>query len=105
MIGHEPLTLDWVVSRGQGLTYLFETTDDEPFPDDTVLSVYVYGPRNGEVPIGLWPAVGYEPGAIQVQIESEDLDVIPDGSTFQVFLEMPGFPRVCWYRGRVWRRD
>ena len=105
MIGNEPVLDEWIITKGQDLTYLFETTDDEPFPDDTELTVYALAAQDTSKVLGLWSAVDYQPGAIQIQIDAEDLDPIPDGSQFRVYLKYPDSPRVCWYRGRMWRRD
>ncbi len=104
MIGNEPIAEDWIVSRGQDLTHLFETTDDSPFPDSTVLDVYALS-RTGEETLGVWSAVSVTPGAAQLQIDAVDLDALPDGAQFRVMVKYPGFPRLCWYRGRIWRRD
>jgi len=102
MIGYEPITEKMVVVTGQDFSHWFGTTD--PFPTGTELTLKIY-PRDGGTQLGAWPAVTVSATGALVQITADDLDPIPDGSSFRVFVEYPDGQELCWYRGRVWRRN
>lgn len=102
MIGYEPIVDNMVVITGQGLTHFFGTTED-PFPTGTEVVLKVFS-RDG-AQISAWPAVVVEPGGALIQINADDLTNLTDSMEFKVFVEYPGDQPLCWYRGRVWRRN
>jgi hypothetical protein len=104
MLGYEPTLENMVIATGQDFSHYFGVTEDDPFPDDTVLTLKIYA-RDAVDQIGSWPAILVEEGGAQVQIASTDLDIVPDGATFRVYVTYPDSQALCWYRGRVWRRD
>jgi hypothetical protein len=103
VIGYEPIVEQMIVVTGQDFAHFFGVEEHDPFPMGTTLSLKVYS-REGDQ-LGAWPAINVQPSGALVQITADDLDPIPDASTFKVFVEYPGMPTgMCWYRGRVWRR-
>jgi len=101
MLGYEPIVETMVLIDGQDFTHFFGT--DTPFTNGTTLTLKIYSRDDGSQ-IGSWPAVSVKSGGASVQITSDDLDVIPDASSFRVYVQYPDGQDLCWYRGRVWRR-
>lgn len=102
MLGYEPIVEKMIVVSGQDFSHFFAT--DTPFQRDTDLTLKIFARDNGEQ-LGAWPAVAVESAGALVQINSEDLDSIPDGAVFRVYITYPDSQQMCWYRGRVWRRN
>lgn len=104
MLGYEPIVEKMIVVSGQDFTHFFGVEDNDPFPGGTGLTLKIYARDDGDQ-LGAWPAVTVTGAGARVQIDSEDLDVIPDGAVFRVYVEYPDGQEACWYRGRVWRRN
>lgn len=104
MIGYEPIVEKMVVVSGQDFSHIFNAGDGDTFPNGTVLTLKIFARDDGDQ-LGAWPAVSVTSTSAQVQIAQEDLDPIPDGSVFRVYVAYPSGQDLCWYRGRVWRRD
>jgi hypothetical protein len=102
MIGYEPIVEKMVIVQGQDFSHFFGT--DSPFPAGTTLGLKIFARDDGDQ-LGSWPAISLDSSGALVQITSEDLANIPDGSVFRVYVTYPGDQALCWYRGRVWRRD
>lgn len=92
-----------LVVRGQDLTHEFVTTPDAPWPVGTLLSLHIYDQTESKT-LGLWPAVDVTPEVITLQVDATDLDAIPDGARFRIFVRYPGSPVVCLHLGRIWRQ-
>lgn len=103
MLGYEPIVEKMVVVSGQDFTHFFGVENSSPFPNGTTLTLKIFD-REGQQ-LGAWPAVAVEPGGALVQITADDLEPIPDSALFRVFVDYPGDQALCWYRGRVWRRN
>ena len=103
MIGYEPIVEKMIVIDGQDFSHFFGVEQHFPFPHGTELTLKIFD-REGQQ-LGAWPAVAVEPGGALVQITADDLDPIPDASQFRVFVRYPDGQDLCWYRGRVWRRN
>ena len=104
MIGYEPIVEKMVVVSGQDFSHFFAVEDTDPFPAGTGLTLKILARDDGEQ-LGAWPAVSVVAGGALVQIGKNDLTLIPDGAVFRVYVTYPGGQELCWYRGRVWRRD
>lgn len=104
MIGYEPIVETMVVIAGQHFSHYFEVEEESPLPDGTEVTLKLYD-RLGAQQLGAWPAVTVEPGGALVQITADDLDPIPDAALFRVYVDYPDTTALCWYRGRVWRRN
>lgn len=102
MIGYEPIVERMVVITGQDFTHFFGADDLDPLPVGTTLTLKFYNRDNQQ--LGAWPAITVTPSGALVQITADDLDPIPDGALFKVFVDYPTGETLCWYRGRVWRR-
>lgn len=100
VMGHRPLKAEILLRAGCDFTWLLTVADDEPLPDDTTVTLYVYE-RDGETLIAFWPAVEVLPGSAQLQIVADDHANLPDGGKFSVILEKPGFPKTPWLEGRI----
>lgn len=103
MIGYEPIVEKMVVISGQDFSHFFGADTNDPFPTGTTLTLKVFS-REGDQ-IGAWPAVAVTASGALVQVTADDLDPVPDAATFKVFVEYPDGQNLCWYRGRVWRRN
>lgn len=100
VLGHVPTKCEILMRKGCDFADLVEVEDDEPLPDGTTITLYVYSRDSSEL-IGFWPFVEVEAGGGQIQIYADDHEIIPDGAKFTVILEKPGFPKTPWYEGRV----
>lgn len=103
MLGYDPIVEKMVVISGQDFAHTFQV-EGSSFPPSTVVTLKIYA-RDNFQQLGAWPAVSVSSSAAVVQINSEDLEPIPDASTFRVYVQYPGGEDLCWYRGRVWRRN
>lgn len=103
MIGYEPIVDKMVVITGQDFSHFFGVEEASPFPNGTTLTLKIFD-REGQQ-LGAWPAVSVSPGGALVQINANDLNPIPDGAAFRVYVSYPDTTELCWYRGRVWRRN
>lgn len=103
MIGYDPVVENMVIVDDQDFSHFFGVNDDDPFPGGTTLTLNIYS-RDAETQLGTWPAISVTASGAQVQINSEDLTDVPDGAAFRVYVDYPTTERLCWYRGRVWRR-
>jgi hypothetical protein len=92
-----------VIITDQDFSHFFDVEDGTAFRAGTTLTLKIYD-REGQQ-LGAWPAVAVEPGGALVQISAEDLAPIPDAATFRVYVQYPDSQDLCWYRGRVWRRN
>lgn len=100
VLGHVPTKAEILMRKGCDWVYPVEVEDDEPLPDDTVVTLYVY-PRDSMDVIAFWPAVEVLPGRAQFQIFADDHEIIPDGAKYTVILEKPGYPKTPWFEGRI----
>jgi hypothetical protein len=104
MLGNEPIVETMVIVSGQDFSHFFGVAEtSSSFPPGTALTLKIFG-RDDGAQLGAWPAVAVQSGGALVQISSEDLLTVPDGSVFRVYVTYPGDQDLCWYRGRVWRR-
>lgn len=103
MFGYEPIVEKMVVVDGQDFSHFFGVDTHYPFPNGTTLTLKILDRENNQ--LGAWPAVAVEPGGALVQINADELDPIPDASQFRVYVQYPDGQDLCWYRGRVWRRN
>lgn len=99
VLSDTPTKAEIILRRGCDWTRFVEVPEDEPLPDDTVVTLYAY-PRDGGDPIAFWPAILVEPGGCQFQIYADDHEIIPDGARFLVILAKPGYPKSPWFEGR-----
>lgn len=104
MLGYEPIVEKMIIIQGQDFSHFFGVEDVAPFPSGTELVLKILTRDDGEQ-LGAWPAIAVEPGGALVQISADDLEVVPDGAVFRVFVTYPDEQDVCWYRGRIWRRS
>lgn len=102
MFGYEPIVEKMIVVDGQDFSHFFGV-EESSFPTGTELTLKIFD-REG-VQLGAWPAVGVSAGGALVQITADDLDPVPDGSQFRVYVQYPDGQDLCWYRGRIWRRN
>lgn len=100
VLGHVPTKAEIVLRKGYDFTWALTVEEDDPLPDDTTATLYVFE-RDGETLIGFWPAVEVLPGRVQFQVYADDHAIIPDSAWFSVALEKPGFPKTPWLEGRV----
>lgn len=100
VLGHVPTKAEILLRKGCDFTWFLEVEDDDPLPDDTEVTLYVY-PRDTQDVLAFWPAVTVEPGGAQLQIYADDHEIIPDGAKFTVILHKPGFPKTPWFEGRI----
>jgi hypothetical protein len=103
MLGYEPFVEKMVVVSGQDFSHFFGVEQTDPFPTGTGLTLKIFDRDDGDQ-LGAWPAVSVQAVGALVQITSQDLDPIPDGAVFRVYVQYPDRDLV-WYRGRVWRRS
>lgn len=104
MIGYEPYSDELVITKGQAFSAYLSVTAEDPFPENTSASLYMYS-RDGQTQLGFWPATLVEEGGAQFQIDADDLNGIPDGARFRVYVTYEDSVPTCWYRGPVWRKD
>lgn len=100
VMGHRPTKAEILLRKGCDFTWELTVDEDDPLPDGTVVTLYVYE-RDAETLIGFWPAVEVLPGAATLQIYADDHALIPDGAKFTVTLEKPTYPKTPWLEGRV----
>jgi len=103
MLGYEPLVDKMIVIAGQDFSHFFGVDQLDPFPTGTELVLKILARDDGEQ-LGAWPAISVQPSGALVQITADDLDPIPDGAVFRVYVTYPDEQDLCWYRGRIWRR-
>ena len=94
---------DMVIRRGQDFTHIFNMAGGEPFAAGTVADFEVYD-RERDVLLGYWPAAEVTATSVQVDILAALVDGIPNGSFYTLYVSEPGYPRVAWYEGPVWRK-
>lgn len=104
MIGYEPVVDKMIIVSGQDFSHFFGVEPTNPFPVGTGLTLKIYERDDGDQ-IGAWPAVAVQPGGALVQITADDLALVPDGAVFRVYVTYDDDQDLCWYRGRVWRRN
>jgi hypothetical protein len=104
MLGYEPLVEKMIVVSGQDFSHFFGVEANDPFPTGTDLVLKIFERDDGDQ-LGAWPAISVQAGGALVQIDHEDLALIPDGAVFRVYVIYPDDQELCWYRGRVWRRN
>jgi len=101
VLGHVPTKAEILLRRGCDWTWFIGVdSEDDPLPDDTDVTLYVYSRDNTEL-LAFWPAVTVEPGGAQLQIYADDHAAIPDGAKFTIVLAKPGYPKTPWFEGRV----
>lgn len=100
VLGHRPTKAELLLRKGCDFVWALTVDEDDPLPDDTTVTLYVY-PRDTWDVLAFWPAVSVEPGRAVLQIVADDHEIIPDGGKFTVILEKPGFPKTAWLEGRV----
>jgi hypothetical protein len=100
VLGHVPTKAEILLRKGCDFTWFIEVEDDEPLPDDTTVTLYVYSRDSVEL-VAFWPAISVVPGGAQLQIVADDHEIIPDGGKFTVVLQKPGYPKTAWLEGRV----
>ena len=100
VLGHVPTKAEIILRKGCDYADFVEVDADEPLPDGTTVTLYVYA-RDGVELIDFWPAVEVSPGGAQLQIYADDHETVPDGAKFTVILHKPGFPKTPWFEGRV----
>lgn len=94
---------DMVVRRGQDFTHTFELPAGQSFAVGTSAVFEVYA-RDRETLLGFWPAASVATSAVSVQIVAALLDSIPNGAFYTLYVQEPGYPRVAWFEGPVWRK-
>lgn len=99
-LGHTPVKAEILLRKGCDWTWSLTVDDDDPLPDGTTVTLYVYS-RDGDTLLAFWPAVDVLPGAAQFQIYADDHAVVPDGAKFTFILHKPGYPRTPWLEGRI----
>ena len=105
MIGNQPRMEDLCITTGQDFVEYFGVKTGEQFPDGTTLMLHILSTDMSTL-LGFWPAVLVEPGGAQFQIDAEVLDDIPTAARYRIYVQFPEVaPRLCWYRGSVWRKD
>jgi len=105
VIGYEPIVDNMVIVVGQDFSHFFGVEESSPFPAGTVVTLKIFERGENGQQLGAWPAVVVEPGGALVQIDGDDLYTVPDAAQFRVFVEYPDGQVLCWYRGRIWRRN
>lgn len=103
MLGYNPIVEEMVILESQDFTHRLDVIADDPFPAGTTVTLYIYA-RDGETQMGAWPAVAVDTGGADLQIAADDFNEIPDSAVFRIYVTYPTGEKVCWYRGRVWRR-
>jgi hypothetical protein len=103
MLGYEPIVEKMILVSGQDFSHYFGVDENDPFPAGTGLTLKVFERDDGDQ-LGAWPAISVTASGALVQIVKDDLDPLPDGAVFRVYVEYPDGQNLCWYRGRVWRR-
>lgn len=98
-IGYTPTRESMKVVPGQDFSHYFRVTEIDPFPSGTLVIMKIFDRVNTQ--LGAWPAVLVEEGGAQVQIIAADLEPIPDGAAFRVYVTYPDTQTICWYSGRV----
>lgn len=94
---------DMVIRRGQDFVHSFELPTGQVFPVDTAADFEIYA-RDRETLLGFWPAAAVSSTDIQVEVLAALMDNIPNGSFYTLYVREPGYPRVAWYEGPVWRK-
>jgi hypothetical protein len=105
MIGNVPHVDQINLVTGQDISHFFRVRDSDPFPEDTEVLLYIYD-HTRTVQLGFWPAVAVTAAGAQFNIQHEELDSIPTGSRFRVYVKYAeSFGRFCWYRGGITRSE
>lgn len=103
MIGdYGTVRADMVIRRGQDFVHVFELASGE-FTPGTEGDFEIYS-RDKTALLGYWSASLVTLWAVTVQVLAELHDAIPDGAFYTLYVREPGYPRVAWYEGPVWRR-
>ena len=100
VFGHTPTKGEILLRKGCDFVWFLEVEEDDPLPDGTQVTLYVYT-RDSEDIIAFWPAAEVWPGGVQFQIFADDHQPVPDGAKFTVILHKPGFPKTPWFEGRI----
>lgn len=104
MIGdYGTLFRDMVIRRGQDFTHVFELAAGQSFAAGTTADFEIFA-RDRSTLLGYWPAAAVTTTTVSVQILAALLDTIPDGSFYTLYIQEPGYPRVAWFEGPVWRK-
>lgn len=94
---------DMVIRRGQDFVHVFELAANQSFAADTTAEYEIYSRDTTEV-LGYWPAAEVTSSSVTVQILAAMLDPIPNGAFYTLYVQEPGYPRVAWFEGPVWRK-
>ena len=94
---------DMVIRRGQDFAHIFELAAGQAFDPSATADFEIYA-RDKETLLGYWPASSVTTTTVQVDILAVLLDAVPNGSFYTLYVQEPGYPRVAWYEGPVWRK-
>lgn len=94
---------DMVVRRGQDFVNIYELTDGQSFAVGATAEFEIYA-RDRSTLLGFWPAAEVTTTSVNVQVLAALLDSIPNGAFYTLYVQEPGYPRVAWFEGPVWRK-
>lgn len=104
MIGdYGTLFRDMVIRRGQDFVNVYELPSGQWFAPGTTADFEVYA-RDRETLLGYWPASSVTTTTVEVQVLAALWDPIPNGAFYTLYVQEPGYPRVAWFEGPVWRK-
>lgn len=94
---------DMVIRRGQDFVNIYELPVGQAFAVGTTADFEIYA-RDRETLLGYWPAGAVTTTTVSVQVVAALLDAIPNGAFYTLYIQEPGYPRVAWFEGTVWRK-
>lgn len=105
MIGNVAIVDRINLIQGQDLAHRWDVPAGDGLPAGTTVTLYMYSHNFSET-LGIWPSIDVDTSGASFFIEAEDLEPIPAGARFRVYLIYPDAPkpRLVWILGTVSRQ-
>ncbi|DAZ90367.1 LtfC-like domain-containing protein [Mycobacteroides abscessus] len=105
MIGNVAIVDRINLIQGQDLAHRWDVPEGDELPAGTTVTLYIYSHNFSET-LGVWPAIDVDPQGASFFVQSSDLDPIPMGARFRVYITYPAapHPRLVWVLGSISRQ-
>ena len=106
-LGHIPIKSKLTLSRGADFAQIVRRQSSDPqIPIGTTAEIVLYT-KGTETVFATWTAILVTEDYAEFRVESEQIDLIPAGATFRLYIHYPETPTLdlLWVYGDVQRKQ